>query len=139
MREIKFHLWNIKEKRMYHFEPSWGNYGRGGGWIGGVPLNEYEKNGRTFAPSNQWQLEPEGCEWLQFTGLHDKQGKEVYEGDVVQRYGEGRYKVYWHEFTASWCMDGHTDITKGDLAFACEVIGEVIGNIYENPELLEVK
>lgn len=64
------------------------------------------------------------------TGLADKNGKEVYGGNIVQRYGEGRYKVYWHEFTARWRMDGHTGITKGDMALACEVIN----NIYENPE-----
>lgn len=71
-------------------------------------------------------------ELIQYTGLKDKNGKEVYEGDIIQRYGEGRYTIYWHNNTACWRMEGFTGITKSDIALACEIIG----NIYENPEIV---
>ncbi len=69
----------------------------------------------------------------QYTGLKDKNGKEIYEGDIVSRYGDGKHKVYWHTFTARWRTTGHTGITEGDAALSMDVIG----NIYENPELLQ--
>ena len=71
----------------------------------------------------------------EYTGLKDKNGKEIYGGDIVQRMGYN-YEVYWHTFTACWRLrgvnvgSGTTGITKGDMALMCEVIG----NIYENPQ-----
>jgi len=132
MREIKFKLFGKHNKKMYIFDPRWGNFGQGGGWVGGVPLNEFEKNGRTFAPSNQEQLEPESCEWLQFTGLLDKNDIEIYEGDIVHiasspqennkvEYCNGIYLLLPHGlYLSDWY----------------EHVG-IIGNTYENPELLE--
>ncbi len=88
-----------------------------------------------YTPSTKPSLV--GAIWIvedsEYTGLKDKNSKEIYEGDIIQRYSEGRYKIYWHERSASWLMDGHTGITMGDMALACEVIG----NIYENSELLK--
>ena len=140
MIEIKFKLYNKRDKKMYLFDPRWGNFGQGGGWVGGVLLEDYEKEGRTFAPSNQWQLEPESCEWLQFTGLLDKNGKEIYEGDIIQPKHRTtfNYEVYWDERDFSWRMrfnkEMQFDKTR-PLNFA--KFDEVIGSIWENKELLK--
>lgn len=70
------------------------------------------------------------CELMQYTGLKDKNDRKIYEGYIV-RYKGKNYKV---------CMDayGVTIDTTTYVAKVCNEL-EVIGNIYENPELLEAQ
>lgn len=77
---------------------------------------------------------------MQYTGLKDKNGKEIYEGDVVRIWADPKdyngYKghnyigvVEWDEFILGFILsDGHG---LKDFEFI-----EIVGNIYENPELL---
>lgn len=75
----------------------------------------------------------------QYTGLKDKNGKEIYEGDIVQSDIDRAY-VKWNDKYGYFQL-----IPIGDYYFDSDVIGqaleyadlEVIGNIYDNPELLE--
>jgi len=71
----------------------------------------------------------------QFTGLYDKNGKEIYEGDIIDSYDNDSYKyvIKWNDRLASFtCVsdDGHDDEYM-------HTIVEIIGNIHENPELIE--
>ena len=114
MREIKFRAWNEVEEKMLN----WNEF-----------LDTNMKN--TFiAP------ESTGLILMQYTGLKDKNGKEIYEGDIVKSYyyipnedgteGE-RYVVKlinYDEILCKYNIDMFENL-------------EVIGNIYDNPELLE--
>lgn len=118
MREIKFRAWNSDQMHtVEEWTPSWV----------AIPVQVGE---------DEWQLEqlklPE-TPLMQFTGLKDKNGKEIYEGDVLKRYGvhEPIY-VYWKApcFVATGAAGvGHWYFDEAGAV-------EVIGNIYENPELV---
>ncbi len=84
----------------------------------------------------------------QFTGLHDKNGKEIYEGDIVlldcyyyeEPAFDGEFKVIYDDINGMWLL---VDLENKDRGFAFGEIRsyykaevEVIGNIYDNPELL---
>ena len=72
----------------------------------------------------------------QYTDLKDKNGKEIYEGDIVM-YGRKVFRVEFDEMKDSDCFYYYLGWAIGDLSL-CEhnTMVEVIGNIHENPELL---
>ena len=70
----------------------------------------------------------------QYTGLKDKHGKEIYEGDIVL-YGDEKGVVIYHECEFSLKIKGEEYIQHGLLVEKSFRPFEVIGNIYENPEL----
>lgn len=70
---------------------------------------------------------------LPYTWLKDKNGKEIYEGDILSEYNNGVVKFYRWRFIAfydNWIAEEVNEETRRDGV-------EVIWNIYENPELLE--
>lgn len=70
----------------------------------------------------------------QFTGLHDKNGKEIYEGDILKESMlADPMKVIYHNgsFVAYDGLGPSLPILGGSLAY------EVIGNIHENPEIVK--
>ena len=120
-REIKFRAWDLKEQR----------------W-----LFEYEQMGGfslvgEIIMLGEWSSLPtdklEDVAVMQFTGLKDKNGKEIYEGDVVEG-GEGR-KVIVYSGTLGGFVAKHK-ASSSHLHVTWFSGYEVIGNIYENPELL---
>lgn len=76
----------------------------------------------------------------QYTGLKDKNGKEIYEGDIVEWAGI-KMEIFWGEdigFGYGFCwrnVKGENEYHESMTGFIDEY--EVIGNIYDNPELLE--
>lgn len=77
---------------------------------------------------------------MQSTGLFDMYDKEIFEGDVLKTYDGELAKVVWNKELACWEAEFLSEIV--DLSEVADVKSnrsdcEVVGNIYENPELLE--
>lgn len=95
------------------------------------------------------------CILMQYTGIKDKNGTEVYEGDIIQFTPSIRSSiisdmrdedplkkiVYWDDDEGQWGWKMLNGTPEGSGYSFCkrnlETIAEVIGNIYENPELLK--
>lgn len=131
MREIKFRAWEITKlmngtfsKRMITNDNllMFGDIPSpmiAEGWIDAEPHE-----------GEQWV-------WMQYTGLKDKNGKEIYEGDIVRhhKYGFNWQVIYSPKNTGYDLINPeHESMHLCDL---CQPNLETIGNIYENPELLK--
>jgi len=129
-REIKFRIWDVGNKEMLEvqeldFEPTF--YG-----------------GRIAIRPDQYSdyFDTEEMILMQYTGLHDKNGKEIYEGDIVYcqtKYGKakaiikfinGKFVAYWNSALT------HPENGHHIASYEINKRFEVIGNIYDNPELL---
>lgn len=134
MREIKFRAWNADDEEMYPVQS--------------VDFQaatcEVEGDQLTLTWRDEMRTEQEAI-LMQFTGLKDKNDKPIYEGDIVEfeepvmesavlkcpvTFWEGMFVAVWdrssqvHYFPLNEIKNHDNDI-------------EVIGNIYENPELLK--
>lgn len=163
MREIKFRAWDKEDKKLWKVvsitESVWGDCEEAH-----IRVCELHENPSKKETDVRMSVE---YELIQFTGLKDKNGKEIYEGDIIkysfrdgndintrfmQIYNDGvnfkmkeLYRDYWLEKVDGVLKIKHGHLTKyrGETNLLCDVLAlviywyEVIGNIYENPELLE--
>jgi hypothetical protein len=107
-REIKFRAWDKKRAQMLA--------------VPLIPAEIYE----VFKLPEQFDL-------MQFTGLKDKNGKEIYEGDALSTES-GQCLVQWYKQAAAFRFIFEGPNSESPLNYD-DV--EVIGNIYQNPELLK--
>lgn len=121
-REFKFRAWIISQKKM----------------IKVFGFNEhlvFEQN--WDSPSIKENIfEIEDCVLMQFTGFKDKNGVDIYEGDIIEKHFE-KFEIIWDE--GSWQLTKLNDWYKQQFYIAHLFDYEkavVVGNIYENPELL---
>jgi uncharacterized phage protein (TIGR01671 family) len=127
MREIKYRMWNKKEKKMYD--------------IGVLDFDDKKAYMRGYLNYTVSNYMFENIELMQYTGLHDKNGKEIYEGDVLRFSEVDTAIVKWNEkysyFMVKPIQDYYfdSDVLGHTLEYNDSV--EVIGNIYENPDLLK--
>jgi len=136
MREIKFRAWGkLKSKMFGHFAIN----------SSGNRIADEEYRGH----SCDWENLTSDVVLMQYTGLKDKNGVEIYEGDVVRAMKW--FGLSKHPYREQRPIKGNISWDESSFGFAVDKDGkpewcvfdllepEVIGNIYENPELLEEK
>lgn len=128
MREIKFRAWNkdvYSNKMIYDIQ------------------NEFEERINLGMDSFGHYLNKDSFEVMQYTGLKDCKGKEIYESDIVKYKAEtnegiGYIKFEFSCFIIYWTNNKTFNDSFSSMFYTqCSSKIEVIGNIYENPELLK--
>lgn len=136
----------------------------GKGWVYGDLINHSEKEKIILEQNNgQWDILESGYKVIpetvgQLTGLEDKNGKKIYDGDVIEDY-RGKLVVCYVQYTAMFCgvdcSKPSIDDSRGqgrtpyeifldnescvEFDFVVGITGKpvVIGNIHDNPDLIE--
>lgn len=130
MKEIKFRIWD-KELKESHIEK-----------LQDLCEDDYWYDGETEVWSVLYDCnnKQERFIAMQFTGIHDKNGKEIYEGDIISN-GYEKCIVVWVKKYAGFMLKlinkEYEDKEWTNPMIDLRNDEEVIGNIYENPELLK--
>ena len=129
MRDIKFRCWDTENKQMLKVQE--------------LDFEDTFYGGRLSIRADMYNdyFDIEDMILMQYTGLKDKNGKEIYEGDIIKIYAEGLGgeaigKIVYDEYDLAFVLRNEVEELSECLWYAEQQI-EVIGNIYDNPELLE--
>lgn len=129
---FKFRCWD-KENKCLHYPTRYSNFNIVNGTV--VKIESYPiANSAYLGKRIAWEFDDAII--MQCTGLKDKTSKLIYEGDIVN----GSCGVYWGKMIVEYNVVGFVLNKNGKYLNFLERDNyiEVIGNIYENPELLEV-
>lgn len=116
-REIKFRAWDKKKSMMFR--------------VLAVDWNYRNIEVAMIPGQHIHKLNLPDVELMQYTGLKDKNGVEIYEGDILL----GGLEVRWFEQDARYMLF-RIGKDKPAIDLVAVKFNEVIGNIYENPDLL---
>lgn len=139
-REIKFRAWDTEEQAMI-YDSDGEAYFR---FLNGKPIIKYlitrwKEGGGEVYEIDEWQ-DIEAIV-MQYTGLKDKNGKEIYEGDVLKLPAAALKDVFTYQFVeyrsqvASYVRRTQDKSGFSRLEVRIEE-AEIVGNIYQNPSLL---
>lgn len=133
MREIKYNFWCEEKKRMYKWIENFEDM---------VIVNGELKPVLNNSVDNNWNWYKANYIPLQYTGFKDKNGKEIYEGDILARDGYWSIRI---DYKNGCCVVRDLDKVRYNNKILdiplCEYKSinrwEIIGNIYQNSKLLE--
>jgi uncharacterized phage protein (TIGR01671 family) len=129
MRELKFRAWDKRQGKWCGYEDT------------GPVIDLYHSiTNNCFMVDNDIYDFPPELVLCQYTGLKDKNGVEIYEGDIIKYVTQYYGKRQERQKVVEWIDDMQDDSFGEPLSMGYRFHGseiEVIGNIYENPELLK--